>query len=421
MVGNNQTVIVSRDGSRSSRMITRALISGLISTGVNVAELRTIPIPVLRYQLSLQIEAGGMYARVSPSGNNRMDIVFFDPGGSDIPVSKTKAIERLFLREDFRRAKMEQTGKIEFPERVIEYYRDGFLQALQIDVIRQKKFKVVIDFSFGGASEILPAILGALNIELISVNAYPDPDQVNYRGLESVKAAKQLSTIVKSLDADVGFLIGPIAEKLLVFDERGSQIDNQTLLLKVLTLYLSNSKCKKIAVPVVATSGVEAVARKFNIGVERIPESHLSMMNAIHKGDADFIGGTKGGFIFPGFQIGCDAMFATAKIIEMMAVTGKRLGEVRSPGQQVKIVSKEIPCSWSKKGLVMRRLIEFTAKKRRVIVDGVRFKSGSDHITIKPDRYKALFYIQVESGSEENAKKQLKEFCQLIKQWQEAD
>jgi len=51
----------------------------------------------------------------------------------------------------------------------------------------------------------------------------------------------------------------------------------------------------------------------------------------------------------------------------------------------------------------------------------VRFKSGAAHITIKPDRYKALFYIQVESGSEENAKKQLKEFSQLIKQWQEAN
>ena len=340
IVGNNQTVIVSRDGSRSSRMVTRALIAGLISSGANVAELRTIPIPVLRYQLSLQIEAGGIYARVSPSGGNHMDIVFFDPGGYDIPVAKAKSIERLFLREDFRRATMKQTGKIEFPERVIEYYRDGFLQSLQIDIIRQAGMKVVIDFMYGGASEILPAILGALGIEIVSVNAYPDPDRIHSWNLESSKAAKQLSTIVKSLKADAGFLVGPGAEKLVVFDENGIQVDNQILLLKVLSLYLENKKCKKIAVPILASSGVEAIAMRNNINVERIPDSHLAMMDALHKGGADFVGGTKGGFIFPGFQIGGDAMFAIAKIIELMALTGKHLGRVKSPGQELKIVSK---------------------------------------------------------------------------------
>jgi mannose-1-phosphate guanylyltransferase/phosphomannomutase len=421
IVGRNQTVIVSRDGSRASRMVTRALIAGLVSSGANVAELRTIPIPVLRYQLSLQIEAGGIYARVSPDEDNRMEIVFFDPGGYDIPVSKAKSIERLYLREDFRRARLQDTGKIEFPERVIEYYREGFLRTLQIDIIRQAKLKVVVDFSFGGASEILPAILGALGVDVIAVNAYPDPDQVYDNDINKTKVIKQLSTIVKSLKADAGFLIGPGAEKLVVFDEHGNQVDSQNLLLKVLSLYLEVNPCKMIAVPVVAASTVETIAKKYNITVERIPDSHLAMMDALHKGGADFVGGTKGGFIFPGFQIGCDAMFATAKIMELIALTGKHLREIKNLDRSLKIVNKEIPCSWTKKGLVMRRLMEYSAHKERVLVDGVRFKSGGTHITIKPDRYKASFFVQIESKSEEKAKNTLKEFTANIKQWQESD
>lgn len=421
IVGNNQTVIVSRDGSRSSRMLTRSLIAGLISAGANVAELRTIPIPVLRYQLSLQIEAGGVYARVSPSGEQRMDIVFFDPGGYDIPVSKAKSIERLFLREDFRRASMEQTGKIEFPERVIEYYRDGFVRALDDDVIRKAKMKVVIDFGFGGSSEILPAILGALDIDLISLNAYPDPDRVHSYSLQDLKAEKQLSTIVKSLKADAGFLIGPGAEKLIAVDETGQKINNQHLLMKVLSLYLEIVKCKKIAVPVVATSAVEAIALKYNVEVERVPDNHLAMMDALHKSGADFVGGTRGGFIFPGFQIGCDAMFAVAKIIEIMAKTGKRLGKVKRNWPNLNIADKEVPCSWSKKGLVMRKLMEYTTRKKRILVDGVHFTSDGAHITIKPDRYRASFLVQVEARSEVSAKNKLKELSQIIKQWQAQD
>lgn len=421
VVGNNQTVIVSRDGSRASRMVTRALISGLISAGANVAELRTIPIPVLRYQLSLQMEAGGIYARVSPTGDHHIDIVFFDPGGYDIPVAKSKSIERLFLREDFRRASMEDTGRIEFPERVIEYYREGFMRALQVGPMREARLRVVIDFSYGGASEILPAILGALDVEVISVNAHPDPDRVYHYSRQEAKSEKQLATIVKSLRADAGFLIGPGAEKLVVFDEQGRLIDNQTLLLKVMSLYLRLNKCKKVAVPVVASAGVETIADEFGVELVRIADNHLAMMDALHKGGFDFVGGTKGGFIFPGFQIGGDAMFAVAKILEIMVLTGKHLGDVKGRWQHLKMVEREVPCGWNKKGLVMRRLMEYTARKKRVLVDGVRFQENGSFMTIKPDRYKATFLVQAESRSEDRAKNTAKEFAVRIKQWQETE
>lgn len=419
MLGKNSTVITSRDAGRTSRMVTRALIAGLISSGVNVAELQTIPIPVLRYQLSLWQETGGIYARMSSAGGRLIDIVFFDSGGFDLPTSKTKSLERLFSREDFRRAAMEDTGKIEFPGRVIDYYRDGFLRALDIEAIRQANLKVVIDFSFGSSAEILPAILGTLDINFISINAYIDPDRLHYFEKEKQAAIKQLSTIVRSLRADAGFLIAPDAEQLLAVDETGNLVEYQALLMKVLTLYLKSSNPKKIAVPITACAGIEQIADKNGLTVERFPDNHLSMMDALHSRGADFVGGTKGGFIFPGFQVGADAMFATAKILELMAKSDKRLGQIEGPWSNLKITQKEVPCSWTKKGLVMRRLIEHTAGKTRLTIDGVRFASDGAHILIKPDRARAAFWIQIESKSPEKAKNLLKEYSDKIKEWQE--
>lgn len=419
MLGKNNTVITSRDAARSSRMVTRALIAGLISSGVDVAELQTIPIPVLRYQLSLWQESGGIYARLSSAGGRRIDLVFFDSGGFDLPTSKTKSLERLFSREDFRRAPMEETGKIEFPGRVIDYYRDGFLSALDIETIRKAKLKVVIDFSFGSSSDILPAILGALDINFVSINAYIDPDRIHYFENEKPAAIKQLSTIVRSLRADAGFLLAPDSEQLLAIDETGNLVDHQMLLLKVLTLYLDSFKPTKIAVPVTANSGVEQIASKNNMSVERFPDNHRSMMDALHSKGADFVGGTKGGFIFPGFQVGADAMFATAKILELMARSERRLGAVTGPWSDLKVTQKEVPCSWTKKGLVMRRLIEHTASRNRITVDGVRFARDGAHILIKPDRSRAAFWIQVESKSAEKAKNLIKDYSEKIKQWQE--
>jgi len=301
---------------------------------------------------------------------------------------------------------------------VIEYYRDGFLRTLNTESFPKSNLKVVVDFGFGGASEILPAILGALDIEVVALNAYPDPDRVYNHSQQEDKARKQLSAIVKSLKADAGFLIGPGAEKLTVVDENGKVIDNQVLLCLILSLYLEKVRCKKIAVPVVASSRIEAIAKKHKIELVRIPDDHLAMMDALHKDGADFVGGTKGGFIFPGFQIGCDAMFAVAKILELITSTGKRLGDVKRDWPDINIISKEIPCSWTRKGLVMRRLMKHTARKKRILVDGVRFSNNASIITIKPDRYKASFYLQVESKSQDKAKSNLKEYASKIKQWQ---
>ena len=49
-----------------------------------------------------------------------MDIIFFDENGQDLPTAKAKMVERIFFREDFRRASMQETGRVDFPQRVVE-------------------------------------------------------------------------------------------------------------------------------------------------------------------------------------------------------------------------------------------------------------------------------------------------------------
>ena len=66
----------------------------------------------------------------------------------------------------------------------------------------------------------------------------------------------------------------------------------------------------------------------------------------------------------------------------------------------------------------MRKLMEHTARKKRVLVDGVRFITNGSHITIKPDRYKASFYVQVESRSAVKAKENLATYITNVKKWQ---
>ena len=214
-VGAGATIVNSRDADNVSRMINRAIMSGIMSAGVNCLDLRTTSIPIVRHELRSGKERGGIHVRKSPSDRNSTDIIFFDAHGKDLPSSKTKSIERLFFGEDFSRAHHDQVGSISFPERTTESYIQRFLETLDTQAISSSKLKLVIDYSNGIASTIFPNILGNLDVQVVALNAYLDSRKIT-RTKEAFDASlQQLAYVVTSLKYDLGVMLDPGAERIL--------------------------------------------------------------------------------------------------------------------------------------------------------------------------------------------------------------
>ncbi len=345
-VGQGKTVVTCRDPDNVSRMMNRAVMCGLMSAGVNVADLRATPIPILRHELSSGKEAGGIHVRKSPTDRSLTDLVFFDSDGKDLPASKRKSVERLFFGEDFLRAEHADVGSISFPERTAESYRQRFLSHIDISAINKAKFKVAVDYSNGMTSTIFPTILGQLNCQVVALNAYLNPAELTWSRADFDASVAQLSHIVTSLKYDVGFLLDAGGEKIFVVDENGRFIEAARLLTIVTKLYLdTHPHVKKIAVPVSATMEVDMVAEARGVHVVRTKDSHLAMMEAVESG-IEFVGGTKGGFIFKDFLFATDGMFCVGKILELMARTSQRLGEADKTCPRLHAIRKALRCSW---------------------------------------------------------------------------
>jgi mannose-1-phosphate guanylyltransferase/phosphomannomutase len=195
-------------------------------------------------------------------------------------------------------------------------------------------------------------------------------------------------------------------------------MDSQLLLLIVTDLYLRTHQAKKIAVPVGASMGIDEIAQEYALEVVRVANSHLAMMEVHRQGEVDFVGGTRGGFIFPGFQMGADAMLAAVKILEMMALTKSRLGALRSKFDHLERQTVSVPCPWAKKGTVMRKLITASEDKRRQLIDGVRIFEDNGWVLVIPDRLRAAFNIVAESKSKETTSHLIDNYRTLVKQAQ---
>lgn len=418
-IGRGGYVITSRDSHRGTRMIKRSMISGLLSAGVRVGDLRTSPIPVVRYELGKEGEVGGIHVRQSPYDGRIVDIKFFDSTGGDISIKQEQAIEQLFFREDFKRASLDEVGEITVPPRALEYYKGGFLKTIDRGTIGSANFKIVLDYAYSSASMVFPAILGELGIEVVALNAYINPNKVTRTEAEFRHSLNQLSDIVTTLKADIGFLIDTGAEKVFLVDERGRIVPDDLATVIVADLVMRSYKKGTIAVPVHMSSVIEELASRFDITVKRTAASPRQIMAAAREEGTIFIGDGRGGFVFPEFQPAFDAMYAIGKILEMMAREKIHLNRISREVPSFEVLHKKIPCPWDKKGQAMRFAIEEAKGKKAELVDGVKIFHKKSWVLLIPDADEAYFHIWAESDDEKTAKDLIREYSDKVRKWQE--
>ena len=153
--------------------------------------------------------------------------------------------------------------------------------------------KAVIDYAHSTASLVFPTILGELGIDVVALNAYIDAKKITKTKDEFINSLNQLSDIVMTLRADVGFLFDNGAEKLFLVDERGKIIDNDTAMLIMAYLVMLTYKSGTIAVPVTVSSVIDELAKKFNFKIKRTGTSPRNVMNATKEEDVIFVADCK--------------------------------------------------------------------------------------------------------------------------------
>jgi len=392
-------VRTSRDGHQASHMVKRAVVSGLLSAGINVRDFRVAPIPVIRYKMSARNVVGAIHVRKSPFDPELIDIVFFDECGMDISSSREKSIERLFFREDFRRAKVEEIGRLTPPPYGTDFYHEGILNFIDQDALRHAGFRIVVDYAYGSASVVFPQILGTLGCEVIALNGCMDEGRLTKSAEEFRRSLYQLSEIVKSLRANLGIMLDAGGEKIFIVDDAGNLLSDDLALATMALLIMRTHPRGVMAIPITAGSAIEDLARDHGFEVLRTRTAPRALMEAATREGVIFAGDGLGGFIFPKFQPAFDGMLAILKLLEMLATQDLRLHQlILSVPQRFKY-REQIPCSWERKGGTMRALIAATADEQIELVDGVKVHLGRDWALLYPDQDRPLFHILAEADT----------------------
>ncbi|MCP4727972.1 MAG: hypothetical protein GY863_23230, partial [bacterium] len=172
--------------------------------------------------------------------------------------------------------------------------------------------------------------------------------------------------------ADAGFIINSTCERLYLLDDLGRYFAGNKLLALVTKLYLQQYNPEIIASPVSAPLLIRKMAEADGAEYISCKSTHNSMIETAMLDGVGFVGGTKGGFIFTNFNIASDAMYATCKILELIANIDEPISNIIDSIKFPNMVSADISCAWDEKGKVMTGLMKKTEGIERELIHGIK-------------------------------------------------
>ncbi len=410
-------ILAGRDAIRSSRMLKRSFVGGLLSTGVNVIDVKMISLPVLRYKLTTFGEVGGVHFRQSPDDPAATEIIFFDADGVEVSSSAAKGIERVYFKENFRRVHYSEPGGISELPRIYDYYRDGYLRALDGEAIRKAAPKVVVDLNHSPAGDLLPSILNELGCEVIELNSHVAESRVGATTEQSERSKEQLSRIVVTLEANAGFWIGPSGERCVLIDEQGEVLSDMEALATLAALVCRAEMKGELVVPVPAPQAIEDLAGESGLTVTRTKSDGRSLVEAAKNKHVQLAGSTEGHFIFPSFHSNFDGLFTVAKTLELLARTGQTLGAIRKTIPRRAYRQVQIPCSLEFKGGIMRKMSEDSVDREASFIDGVKVHLAQGWVLMLPDQHRPLAHVIAESNNAAEAERLVEEYRRKVEEW----
>jgi mannose-1-phosphate guanylyltransferase/phosphomannomutase len=407
-------VIISRDSSRSARMLKRSMMAGLNSTGINVDDLEVASVPVTRFIVRRPSSAGGITIRLLRDDPQSVIIRFFDERGLDITEDAQRKIERLFNRGDFRRVFPGEIGEIGFASRALEHYASALESTVDVESIREAHFKVVIDYAYGSTSFAMPNVLAKLGLDALAVNPFVSTAGVMRDHLH--QHARNVADLVRASGSHLGAVLDPDGERLFLIDDEGHVLDDNEALLTMLTLLPGKIAGDRVALPVTVTQVALDLVRAHGADAVITKRSNPALMDASTEPGIGFAGNAEGGFILPGFMPAFDAAATFIKVLDLLAFRGTKLSTVVAGLPKVHLAHETVVTPWEQKGSVMRSLVEQSKDRQVDLVDGIKVYHDGGWALALPDLEEPITHVWAEGANDADARRLAQEYTRRIRQ-----
>ena len=400
------TLVIGRDARISGAMVNSLVTATLQGLGINVVDLGLSTTPTVEVMVPELNADGGIILTASHNPKQWNALKLLNEKGEFINGENGSEVLSIAANEDFEFAEVDDLGKYETRDDAFDIHIQKILDLPMVDaeVIKEKKFKVVLDAvnSTGGIS--IPPLLEKLGCEVVKL--YCEPNGHFPHNPEPLKEhLTDICELVKKENADLGIVVDPDVDRLALIDETGEMFGEEYTLVAVADYLLKHKN--GVAVSNLSSSrALRDVAQKHNSEYFASAVGEVNVVNLMKEKNAIIGGEGNGGIIYPDLHFGRDSLVGAALFLTHLAKEGKTVSELRATYPAYFMGKKKIELTPEIDVDSLLTKMEKEYQNEEVsTVDGVKIDFPENWVHLRKSNTEPIIRIYTEAKSQEEADK----------------
>ena len=407
------TVVVGRDTRLSGEMVKHAVFSGLISSGCEVIDIEICPTPTIQLMAKELKAKGGLAITASHNPIEWNALKFISSTGMFLNEKQAKKLFKIFNENSFRQVSWDglKVG-MTYPLAVRAHLKK-IMDFLDVEKIRKKSFKVVVDCCNGAGSVISPALLRELGCFVVEVNTntdgfFPRPPEPIPQNLGV------LCSVVKATGSDIGFAHDSDADRLSIVSEKGIAVGEE-MTLELAADYVLSKK-KGIVVTNLSTSmAIDDIVKRHSGRLIRTKVGEINVTTQAKKYKAVIAGEGNGGVINPRIHYGRDGIATLGLILEYMASENKSISQLISRIPVYHIEKKKIQVARENIAPTIENIKNEYKDKKIDCTDGIKILMDHAWIHFRASGTEPVIRVIAEAKTKSQAEKLCNDGMKLVK------
>ena len=410
-------IVVGRDARMSGNMVHSLITGTLMGMGCDVVDVGMATTPTTEIAVVKESASGGIIITASHNPKQWNALKLLNSRGEFLNADQGKEILEMAEAESFEYASVDELGKVSHKQYLHAHIQSILqLDLVDLDAIKAARFRVAVDAVNSVGGNAVPELLYALGVKEVfklhcaihgnfSHNPEPLPQNLT-----------ELSSLMKSSRADVGFAVDPDVDRLVIYAENGEPFGEEYTLVAVSDYILQHTPGNTVS-NLSSTRALRDITQRRGGDYFAAAVGEVNVVAKMKEVGAVIGGEGNGGVIYPASHYGRDALVGIALFLTQLAKSGKKVSELRAeyPGYFMSKQKIELTPDIDTDAILQKVKERFNGEQVTDI-DGVKIDFPDKWVHLRKSNTESIIRIYSEAKTQEEAEEVGKQIIDIIKE-----
>ena len=400
-------VVVGRDARLSGEMVENIVIGTLLGCGVDVISIGLCTTPGTEMAVTSRGADGGIILTASHNPKQWNALKLLASSGEFLTDEEGKKVLGWAEDTSWSYPDIDRIGRVIERCSFDEEHIESVLALADVDVeaIKARYFKVVVDAVNSVGGTVIPALLERLGVEVVKINCEPtgnfahNPEPIP-------ENLTEICSVVARERADLGVVVDPDVDRLALVCEDGEMFGEEYTLVACADYILSRRGGGNTVSNLSSTRALREVTQQYGGSYAASAVGEVNVVAKMKETGAVIGGEGNGGVIFPELHYGRDALVGVALFLSHLAHKGCRVSELKASYPQYHISKNKIQLTPDIDvdrvlAIMLNRYTDYNVTD----IDGVKIDFPSEWVHLRKSNTEPIIRIYSESRDEDSAER----------------